>query len=106
MAKGEPSTTVTSSKDETTTTTHWLFQPQAITITIQPITLLSLFVVVIAAYYTNEYLRGDHLCELVLDEGDRITWFELPRGKVSEDYASLDNGAFVCRQIYMDEFLE
>ncbi|CAG8510012.1 5065_t:CDS:2 [Paraglomus brasilianum] len=104
MAKSKQSNATASSNGKATT--HWLFQEYEITI--RPITLLSLLTIILAVYsvyYTGEYREKVQLCEPSLTEGkDEITWIELPRAKPTDSYASLSNGAFVFRRIYMDDF--
>ncbi|CAG8693068.1 15235_t:CDS:2, partial [Racocetra fulgida] len=85
--------------------TNKLFESREITLNVSPIAVISLFILLISIGVTWDKYRQQVTCQ-VLNNGceDKISWISIPDHKNAESYLSLDNGAFVYRHIYMDEF--
>ncbi|CAG8755321.1 35385_t:CDS:2 [Racocetra persica] len=90
---------------ETKNLTNKLFESQELTLNVSPIAVISLFILLISIGVTWDKYRQQVTCQ-VLNNGceDKISWISIPDYKNAESYLSLDNGAFVYRHIYMDEF--
>ncbi|CAG8721916.1 19104_t:CDS:2, partial [Gigaspora rosea] len=85
--------------------TSTLFETQQIKLKINPIVIISLFILLISIVIAWGKYRQQALCQILTsDYEDKILWISVPDHKNTKDYVSLDNGAFVYRHIYMDEF--
>nr|CAG8576414.1 8247_t:CDS:2 [Entrophospora candida] len=86
------------------------FNFKEVTITFSPITALSFILLILSALYSyDKSYRGQEICELVspIKQDDKYQWFSAPEYSASTgNYKYLDNGAFVYRHIFMDEFQE
>ncbi|CAG8628542.1 21099_t:CDS:2 [Cetraspora pellucida] len=90
---------------ETKNLTNKLFESREITLNISPIVAISLFILLISIGVAWDKYRQQVTCQ-ILSNGceDKILWISIPDHKNAKSYLSLDNGAFVYRHIYMDEF--
>ncbi|CAG8696399.1 15176_t:CDS:2, partial [Cetraspora pellucida] len=90
---------------ETKNLTNKLFESREITLNISPIVAISLFILLISIGVAWDKYRQQVTCQ-ILSNGceDKISWISIPDHKNAKSYLSLDNGAFVYRHIYMDEF--
>ncbi|CAG8699353.1 1841_t:CDS:2 [Ambispora leptoticha] len=84
---------------------NWLFQD--LTITFQPITILTFL-----ALFVSSFIAWDHhtrltLCEITHGEynNDRIQWIEI-NNPISLNYTLYENGAFVFKHIFLEDFKE
>ncbi|CAG8714449.1 15323_t:CDS:2, partial [Acaulospora morrowiae] len=83
---------------------NWLFESKRITFNINPITGVLLLLLVIYIFVTYEKHKEQTVCRVLNDCQEKISWISVPEPTNSTDYLHLDNGAFVYRHIYMDEF--
>ncbi|CAG8748632.1 3274_t:CDS:2, partial [Dentiscutata erythropus] len=85
--------------------TNKLFESRKITLNISPIAIISLFILLTSLAIAWDKYRQQAICQILTSEyEDKIQWVPVPYHKNAESYLSLDNGAFVYRHIYMDEF--
>ncbi|KAF0456433.1 SET domain-containing protein [Gigaspora margarita] len=85
--------------------TSTLFESREITLNISPIALISLLILLISLTIAWDKYRQQAICQILTsDYENKISWISVPEHKNAKDYLSLDNGAFVYRHIYMDEF--
>lgn len=86
------------------------FNFKEVTITFSPITVLLFILTILSAIYSyDKYYKNQATCQVVVPIGqdDKYQWFSAPEYLTSTaSYKSLDNGAFVYRHIFMDEFQE
>lgn len=79
-----------------------------ITITFSPLKAISLLMIIISALYGLDVYRDNKsVCDVVVEVNeDKYGWLPVPEHSSSAlaRYKHLDNGAFVYRHIYMDEF--
>ncbi|KAG9302662.1 hypothetical protein G9A89_007366 [Geosiphon pyriformis] len=82
-----------------------IFQNYTITLTFQPITILSLFVLFVSGLFAWENYSREKLCSIVQGDYDinGIQWIELV-DKSNHSLTYLDNGAFVLKHIFMKDF--
>nr|CAG8439754.1 8007_t:CDS:2 [Entrophospora candida]CAG8441621.1 3598_t:CDS:2 [Entrophospora candida] len=86
------------------------FNFKEVTITFSPITVLLFILTILSAIYNyDKYYKNQETCQIVvpIEHDDKYQWFSAPEHLTSTaSYKSLDNGAFVYRHIFMDEFQE
>jgi len=85
---------------------HWLFRYHEITVTLHPLTVLSLLVLLASIVFTWDNYSRETICEITRVNEEPITWITVPDPKVIKDYIKFDNGVFAYRHIYMNEFEE
>ncbi|RIB06685.1 hypothetical protein C2G38_2216486 [Gigaspora rosea] len=85
--------------------TRMLFETQKIKLKISSIVIILLFILLASIAIAWDKYRQQALCQILTsDYEDKVLWISIPDHKNTKDYFSLDNGTFVYRHIYMDEF--
>ncbi|CAG8774989.1 17352_t:CDS:2, partial [Dentiscutata erythropus] len=101
---GKKNTNTLMEKKESKNLTNKLFESR-ITLNISPVAIISLLILLISLAIAWDKYRQQATCQILTgDYEDKIQWISIPDHKNAESYLSLDNGAFVYRHIYMDEF--
>ncbi|RIA95652.1 hypothetical protein C1645_802864 [Glomus cerebriforme] len=76
-------------------------------LTITPTTGLTLLVLLTAILFTWDQYRDSSFCEVIKgDYEDKTEWITVPDHKNQEDYLKYEQGTFVYRHIYMEDFEE
>ncbi|CAG8478303.1 5429_t:CDS:2 [Acaulospora colombiana] len=102
--KSTNSTEVKAAKKKVVPSSSWLFDSKEITISISPIAGVTLLVLLISIFMVHDRYKEYAMCRVFNDFQDKASWITVADHANSESYLHLDNGAFVYRHIYMDEF--
>ncbi|CAG8474991.1 4125_t:CDS:10 [Ambispora gerdemannii] len=94
--------------DKTKHVGNWLFQDQTFTITLQPITILTFLALFVSSFVAWDRHTRQIFCEIVRGEldNDRVQWIEISNNPTSLNYTLYENGAFVFKHIFLEDFKE